>query len=34
MGFTVVSEPFDKPGIGPHVGMLNDLVPLTPRKLG
>jgi predicted GNAT family N-acyltransferase len=34
MGFTVVSEPFDKPGIGPHVGMLDDLVPLTPRKLG
>jgi predicted GNAT family N-acyltransferase len=24
-GFTVVSEPFDKPGIGPHVGMLIDL---------
>jgi predicted GNAT family N-acyltransferase len=22
MGFTVVTEPFDKPGIGPHVGML------------
>jgi predicted GNAT family N-acyltransferase len=22
MGFTVVSEEFDKPGIGPHVGML------------
>jgi predicted GNAT family N-acyltransferase len=21
MGFTVVTEPFDKPGIGPHVGM-------------
>ena len=34
MGFTVVSEPFDKPGIGPHVGMLKDLVPLTPRQLG
>jgi predicted GNAT family N-acyltransferase len=25
MGFTVVSEPFDKPGIGPHVGMLVEL---------
>jgi predicted GNAT family N-acyltransferase len=25
MGFTVVTEPFDKPGIGPHVGMLKDL---------
>jgi predicted GNAT family N-acyltransferase len=34
MGFTVVTEPFDKPGIGPHVGMLKDLVPLTPRQLG
>jgi predicted GNAT family N-acyltransferase len=22
MGFTVVSDPFDKPGIGPHVGMV------------
>ena len=33
-GFTVVTEPFDKPGIGPHVGMLKDLVPLTPRTLG
>ncbi|MCW2635385.1 MAG: GCN5-related N-acetyltransferase [Blastococcus sp.] len=22
MGFAVVTEPFDKPGIGPHVGML------------
>jgi predicted GNAT family N-acyltransferase len=34
MGFTVVTEAFDKPGIGPHVGMLKDLVPLTPRTLG
>jgi predicted GNAT family N-acyltransferase len=25
MGFTVVTEPFDKPGIGPHVGMVKDL---------
>jgi predicted GNAT family N-acyltransferase len=25
MGFTVVTEPFDKPGIGPHVGMLIDV---------
>jgi predicted GNAT family N-acyltransferase len=32
-GFTVVTGPFDKPGIGPHVGMLKDLVPLTPRQL-
>jgi predicted GNAT family N-acyltransferase len=22
MGFSVVTEPYDKPGIGPHVGML------------
>jgi predicted GNAT family N-acyltransferase len=22
MGFTVVTEPFDKPGIGPHLGMV------------
>ena len=25
MGFAVVTEPFDKPGIGPHVGMLREL---------
>ena len=31
MGFTVVTDEFDKPGIGPHVGMCKDLVPLTPR---
>jgi predicted GNAT family N-acyltransferase len=29
MGFTVVTEPFDRPGIGPHVGMLID-VPVRP----
>jgi ribosomal protein S18 acetylase RimI-like enzyme len=34
MGFTVVSAAFDKPGIGPHLGMLKDLVPLTSRTLG
>ena len=38
MGFTVVTEPFDKPGIGPHVGMVKDLqkdpVLPIPRKLG
>ena len=33
-GFTVVAGPYDKPGIGPHLGMLKDLVPLTPRELG
>ncbi len=25
MGFTVVTAPFDKPGIGPHVGMVADV---------
>jgi predicted GNAT family N-acyltransferase len=25
MGFTVVTEEFDRPGIGPHVGMCRDL---------
>ena len=32
MGLTVVTGEYDKPGIGPHVGMLKDLVPLTPRR--
>ena len=27
MGFTVVTEPFEKPGIGPHVGMFRDVTP-------
>jgi predicted GNAT family N-acyltransferase len=31
MGLTVVTGEYDKPGIGPHVGMVKDLVPLTPR---
>ena len=31
MGFAVVTDEFDKPGIGPHVGMCRDLVPLTSR---
>jgi predicted GNAT family N-acyltransferase len=26
-GFTVVTGPYDKPGIGPHLGMLIDLSP-------
>ncbi len=30
MGFTVVSEPFEKPGIGTHVGMLIDVPPVSP----
>ena len=34
MGFTVVTGEYDKPGIGPHLGMLKHLVPLTPRQLG
>jgi predicted GNAT family N-acyltransferase len=34
MGFAVVTDEYDKPGIGPHVGMVKDLVPLTPRTLG
>ena len=34
MGFAVVTEPFDKPGIGPHLGMVKDLVPLTPPADG
>jgi predicted GNAT family N-acyltransferase len=31
MGFAVVTEQFDKPEGGPHLGMLKDLVPLSPR---
>ena len=31
MGLTVVAGPYDKPGVGPHLGMVRDLVPLTPR---
>jgi predicted GNAT family N-acyltransferase len=27
MGFTVVTEEFDRPGIGPHVGMVCELTP-------
>jgi predicted GNAT family N-acyltransferase len=29
MGFTVVTEPFEKPGIGPHVGMVTDVSPAS-----
>ncbi len=32
-GFTVVTGEYDKPAIGPHVGMVKDLVPLTPPEL-
>ena len=30
LGFSVVTDPYDRPGIGPHVGMLIDLPPVTP----
>ena len=33
-GFTVVTEPFDKPGIGPHVGMLIELTPAGGHRSG
>jgi predicted GNAT family N-acyltransferase len=33
-GFTVVTEPFDKPGIGPHVGMLIELPPAGDSRSG
>ena len=32
MGFTVVTEPFDKPGIGPHVGMVIDVGQAATRS--
>jgi predicted GNAT family N-acyltransferase len=32
LGFAVVTEPFDKPGIGPHVGMLIDVWPGGSRS--
>ncbi len=31
MGLTVVTGEYDKPGVGPHVGMVKELVPLTAR---
>jgi predicted GNAT family N-acyltransferase len=31
-GFAVVTEPFDKPGIGPHVGMVIAVPPDAPRS--
>jgi predicted GNAT family N-acyltransferase len=34
MGFTVVTEEYDKPGIGPHLGMLRDLTPADGRRSG
>jgi predicted GNAT family N-acyltransferase len=32
MGFSVVTEEFDKPGIGPHVGMVIAVPPDAPRS--
>jgi predicted GNAT family N-acyltransferase len=29
MGFAVVTQPFDKPGVGPHVGMVRKLRPAS-----
>ena len=34
MGFTVVTEPFEVPGIGPHVGMLRDVTPAGGPRSG
>ena len=31
-GFTVVTEPYDKPGIGPHVGMVADVGTAITRS--
>ncbi len=32
MGFEVVTEPYDKPGIGPHLGMLVDVSPAARSR--
>ncbi|HET6392813.1 MAG TPA: GNAT family N-acetyltransferase [Blastococcus sp.] len=32
MGFTVVTGPYDKPGIGPHLGMLVEISPAAPSR--
>jgi predicted GNAT family N-acyltransferase len=35
LGFSVVTQPYDRPGIGPHVGMLIDVPisrPAAPRS--
>ena len=34
VGFAVVTEPFDKPGIGPHVGMLREVRPADGPRSG
>ena len=33
-GFAVVTEPFDTPGIGPHVGMVIQLIPAGGSRSG
>ena len=32
MGFTVVTDEFEKTGIGPHIGMLIDVPPSTGSR--
>jgi predicted GNAT family N-acyltransferase len=32
MGFTVATGPYDKPGIGPHLGMFVELSPSVPTR--
>ena len=32
MGFTVVTDPYDKPGIGPHRGMLVEISPAARSR--
>jgi predicted GNAT family N-acyltransferase len=33
-GFTVVTEEYDKPGVGPHHGMLREVTPADARRSG
>jgi predicted GNAT family N-acyltransferase len=32
MGFAVETDPYDKPGIGPHLGMVKDLSPVRASR--
>jgi predicted GNAT family N-acyltransferase len=34
MGFAVVTEPYDKPGVGPHVGALREVTPSDGPRSG
>jgi predicted GNAT family N-acyltransferase len=34
MGFTVVTDEYDKPGIGPHLGMVRELRPADGPRSG